>query len=107
MESTVCINTLSLFRNLTLVKIDDFPSLVGSSMFVPELNLLSFHIFSASDIKDLSALSISVVDKEFTFILDLLEPDIISRANTCKIHLARAEVTFNSNALVISLASDT
>jgi hypothetical protein len=56
---------------LSLVKIDDIPSLVGTVMFVVNDNSLSFLILSTSDIKSLSSLPI---DEVFIFILEELPP---------------------------------
>jgi hypothetical protein len=70
MESEFLVESLLLW-SLVSVKIDDLPSLVGSSMFLPNNNCLSFSILSLIDIKYLLVLP---VDEEFSFISEDLPP---------------------------------
>jgi hypothetical protein len=69
-ESEVFHLTL-LLNFLSFVKIDDLPSLVGSTVFAPDPNGLSFNILSSGDIK---CLTIVPVDEVFSFILEDLPP---------------------------------
>ena len=70
MESEFLVESLLLW-SLISVKIHDLPSLVGSTVFLPDDNSLSFFILSLIDIKYLLVLP---VDEEFTFISEDLPP---------------------------------
>jgi hypothetical protein len=70
MESEVFINTCSLDL-CRLVKIDDLPSLVGSSVILPYPDCLSFNILSSGNIKYLAVVP---VDELVALILEDLPP---------------------------------
>ena len=53
------------------VEIENLPFLVGSIVFTPGKNSLTFNIFSSTDIKSFSVLKI---DEVFTFIFEDLPP---------------------------------
>jgi hypothetical protein len=60
MHAEVCVKSLGWFL-LSLVKIDDLPSLIGTIMSVPNDNLSSFFILSSMDIECLVVLDIDEV----------------------------------------------
>jgi hypothetical protein len=50
-ETEVFVESLGLW-SIIFVEIDNLPSLVGSTMFLPDDNCLSFNIFSSTNIKE-------------------------------------------------------
>jgi hypothetical protein len=70
MESEVFVKTLGL-RTLCLVKINNLPLLVGTSIVTTNTNWVSFFILSVFDFKDLV---VTPVDELAVLILEYLEP---------------------------------
>jgi hypothetical protein len=70
MESEVFVKTLGL-RTLCLVKINNLPLLVGTSIVTTNTNWVSFFILSVFNFKDLV---VAPVDELAVLILEYLEP---------------------------------
>jgi hypothetical protein len=70
MEAKIFVETLSL-DSISLVKIDNIPNLSSGFVVAPNLNWVSFLIFTSSDIKDLA---VGPIDELAIFVLENLEP---------------------------------
>jgi len=74
MESEILVET-SRLNLISFVLIDNLPSLIGSIVSSVDLNVLSFSIFSTSNIKGFVVLDI---DEVFTIKLEDLPPSTVS-----------------------------
>jgi hypothetical protein len=70
MESKVFGDTLGLWA-LCFIKINNFPLLMSTSVIAPNSNLLSFFVFTSSNVKDLVVVP---VDELAILILEDLPP---------------------------------
>jgi hypothetical protein len=88
METKVFVESLSL-RSISLVKINDIPLLVLSTVVTVYLNSLSFLILGSCDIKYLTVLP---VDELVILVLEYLEP---SRISAPDLHVVGSSRTLN------------
>jgi len=78
-----------LWNWFCFINIDDSPSLVCSSMLVPNNNISSFFIFSSMDI---NCLIVSQVDEVFSLIDEDLPP---VRVGACDLHVLASTIALN------------
>jgi hypothetical protein len=73
MEAELLIESTSLILS-SLIKIDNLPLLVSSSVVAPNTNWVTFLILGTLDIKDLV---VSPVDELVVLVLEKLEPSLV------------------------------
>jgi hypothetical protein len=98
-EAPFFAESLSLFT-LSLIKIDNLPLLMLSSVVTINTNCLAFNIFSSFDIEYFAALP---VDELVVFILENLEP---SRVSAPDLHVVGSSSALDVPRLVVQSCSN-